>query len=163
MQTRITRSIGIEDWCQLSKEGIAPPVTIPLEGSSMQPLIRRGIDPVTIVPLQRPLKKGDVILCTTNPGRFVVHRVWKLKDGLVCPLGDSCRNPDGWIPEENVLGQAVCFIRNGRRYRLDTRSARIWGRVWMSLFPVRRLYYRTRALAGKCYRKFITGRDGDHG
>lgn len=163
MQTTITRSIGIEEWCQLSKEGIAPPVTIPLEGSSMRPLIRRGIDPVTIVPLQRPLKKGDVILFTTTHGRFVVHRVWKLKDGYVCPLGDNCWNPDGWFPEENVLGQGVCYIRNGRRYRLDTRSARIWGRIWMCLFPVRKVYYLTRALAGKCYRKFFKRRGADHG
>ena len=160
MQTKITYSIGIEEWCKLSKEGIAPPVTIPLEGSSMQPLIRRGIDPVTIVPLQRPLKKGDVILFTTNPGRFVVHRVWKLKDGFVCPLGDNCWNPDGWIPEENVLGQAICYIRNGRRYRLDTPPARIWGRVWMGLLPVRIVYYRARALAGKCCRKFSNGDNG---
>ena len=160
---KVTRSIGIEEWGKLSKEGVAPPVTIPLEGSSMQPLIRRGIDPVTIVPLQRPLKNGDVILFTTNPGRFVVHRVWKLKDGYVCPLGDNCRNPDGWFPEANVLGQAVSYVRNGRRYRLDTQSARIWGRIWMCLFPVRRVYYCARALAGKCYRKFFTGRVGDHG
>lgn len=159
---KVTRSIGIEEWGKLSKEGVAPTVIIPLEGSSMQPLIRRGIDPVTIVPLQRPLKKGDVILFKTNSGRYVVHRVWRLKDGTVCTLGDNCRNSDGWIPEESILGQAVCYSRNGRRYRLDTRSARIWGRVWMCLFPVRRVYYRARALAGKCYRKFFTG-SGDHG
>ena len=103
MQTRITRSIGIEEWGQLSKEGIAPPVTVYLEGSSMQPLIRRGIDPVTIAPLQRPLKRGDVVLFTTNSGRFVVHRVWKLKDGAVCPLGDNCWNPDGWKRERRKL------------------------------------------------------------
>lgn len=163
MQTKLTRSIGIEQWCELSKEGIAPPVTIPLEGSSMKPLIRRGIDPVTIVPLQRPLKKGDVILFTTNPGRFVVHRVWKLKEGYVCPLGDNCWNPDGWIPEENVLGQAVCYVREGRRHRLDTRFARLWGRAWMALFPVRKVYYRARALAGKCYRKLFKRGGGDHG
>ena len=159
MQTKISRSIGIEEWCQLSKEGIAPPVTILLEGSSMQPLIRRGIDPVTIVPLQRPLKKGDVILFTPNPGHYVVHRVWKLKYGSVCTLGDSCQNPDGWFPEEGVLGQAVCFIRNGRRYQLDTRFARLWGRLWMSLFPVRKVYYSARVLAGKCYRKVFKRRD----
>ena len=54
-----SRSIGIDAWCVLAKEECAPPVTIPLEGSSMMPLIRRSMDPVTIVPLQRPLKKGD--------------------------------------------------------------------------------------------------------
>ena len=155
MQTKMIRSIAITEWWAMAKEGIAPPVTIPLEGSSMMPLIRRSIDPVTIVPLQRPLKIGDVILFTTGNDRYVVHRVWKLKPGFVCPFGDNCRMPDGWIPEDMVLGQAVSYVRNGRRHRLDTRSARLWGRTWMALFPVRMAYSRARALAGKCYRKLF--------
>ena len=147
-----SRSIGIDAWCVLAKEECAPPVTIPLEGSSMMPLIRRSMDPVTIVPLQRPLKKGDVVLFTAGKGRYVVHRVWKLEESRLLTIGDNCVNPDGWIPYEAVLGQAVAFTRNGCRYRLDTRAARIWGRVWMWLYPVRRSYIRLRRFVVRRYR-----------
>lgn len=150
-----TRSIPIGEWVALAREGAAPPVTIPLEGSSMQPLIRRSLDPVTIVPLQRPLKKGDVVLFTTRPGRYVVHRVWKLENDRLQTLGDNCRNPDGWMPYDCVIGQAVSFRRNGRKYPLDSSGARLWGWLWMVLFPIRKMYYRARSLAGKCYRKLF--------
>lgn len=149
------RSISIYEWIALAGEGAAPPVTIPLEGSSMQPFIRRSVDPVTIVPLQRPVKKGDVVLFTTAPNRFVVHRIWKLEKDQVQTLGDNCINPDPWLPYSSILGQVVSFRRNGRRYRLDTRAARILGRIWMALYPIRKLYLKFRSFAGRCYRKFL--------
>lgn len=144
-----TRSISIEAWRELCREGAAPPVTICLDGDSMRPLIRRGCDPVTIVPLRRPLRRGDVVLFTLGDGRYIVHRVRGLKEGRVQTLGDNCWNPDAWFPEEQVLGQAVRFVRSGRPHRLDTPLARAWGRCWMALHPVRRLYRRVRSMAAR--------------
>lgn len=164
MQSKIIRDISVTDWCTLAKKGAAPPITILLEGSSMQPLIRRGKDLVTIAPLQRLVKKGDVVLFMTDSGRYVVHRVWKMKEKMVRTLGDNCVNPDAWIPNEYVLGQAICYSRNGRKYRLDTCFARLWGRVWMAIFPLRVFYIRLRKYAGCCYRKLFktcTGGDGN--
>ena len=69
-----TREIPIRQWCEMAGQGAAPPVTIPLEGDSMRPLIRRGCDPVTIVPVCGELRIGDVVLFTLD-GRYVVHRL----------------------------------------------------------------------------------------
>ena len=151
------RSIPMEQWCALAREGAAPPVTICLEGDSMRPLIRRGKDPVTIVPLRRELMKGDVVLYRLGE-RYVVHRVWQLKEGLVRTFGDNCWNPEPWFPEEQVLGQVVRYGRGGRTHRLDTPAARAWGRMWMAIHPIRLCYKRLRALAGRCYRKVFPKR-----
>ena len=152
-----TRSIPMEQWCALAREGAAPPVTICLEGDSMRPLIRRGKDPVTIVPLRRELMKGDVVLFRLGE-RYVVHRVWQLKNGLVRTFGDNCWNPEPWFPEEQVLGQVVRYARGGRTHRLDTPAARAWGRLWMAIHPIRLCYKRLRSLAGRCYRKVFPKR-----
>ena len=154
-QIEHSRSIAIEEWCAMAAKGMAPPVTIPLEGSSMQPLIRRSLDPVTVVPLQRPVKKGDVVLFTPAPGRYVVHRVWKLEEHRLQTLGDNCAYPDGWMPYECVLGMAVSVCRRGKKYRLDTPGARLWGRFWMLLYPIRKRYRKMRSYAGRCCRKFF--------
>ena len=151
-EEKIVRSISIEAWCEQAREGNALPVTVPLDGESMRPLIRRGRDPVTIVPLQRPLIKGDVVLFNKGNGIYAVHRVWKILPGAVQMLGDNCWNPDQWVPEQNVLGHVVCYTRNGRKYRLDTPKARAWGRAWMALYPVRKCYFLLRAFASRCYR-----------
>lgn len=156
-QEALTRAIPMETWCELAKEGSAPPVTICLEGDSMRPLIRRGKDPVTIIPLVRPLEKGDVVLFRLGE-RYIVHRVWKLEDGRVRTFGDNCWNPDPWIPENQVLGLVVKYARDGRGHRLDTPQARAWGRAWMAIHPIRLCYKRLRALAGRCYRKIFPKR-----
>ena len=151
-QETITRSIPMETWCKLAREGAAPPVTICLEGDSMRPLIRRGKDPVTIIPLNRPLQEGDVVLFQLGE-RYIVHRVWKLAERRVRTFGDNCWNPDPWIPESQVLGLVVKYSRNGRVHRLDTPQARAWGKAWMAIHPMRLCYKRLRSLAGRCYRK----------
>ena len=154
IQNAQTRSISMEAWCAMARENAAPPVTIPLEGNSMRPLIRRGKDPVTIVPLQREILVGDVVLFTLGR-RYVVHRVHRIKDGMVQTFGDNCLYPDPWIQENQVLGQVVRYVRNGKAHRLDTPAARAWGKLWMAIHPIRMCYKRLRALAGRCYRKIF--------
>ena len=154
------RTIPMEQWCALARENAAPPVTICLEGESMRPLIRKGRDPVTIVPVQGELKRGDVVLFTLGDGRYVVHRVWKLREDSVRTLGDNCLNPEPWFPRTQVLGQVLRFSRNGHAFRMDTPAARAFGRVWMALFPMRRGYKRIRALAGRVYRRVFPRKVG---
>ena len=154
------RTIPMEQWCALARENVAPPVTICLEGESMRPLIRKGRDPVTIVPVRGEMKKGDVVLFTLGDGRYVVHRVWRLREGLARTLGDNCVNPEPWFPRAQVLGQVVRFSRNGHAFRLDTPAARAFGRVWMALFPIRRGYKRARTMAGRMYRRVFPQEDG---
>lgn len=150
-----TRTIGIAAWCALAKDGPVPPVTICLEGSSMMPLIRRGKDPVTIAALQRPLKIGDVVLLTTGADRYVVHRVWKISGEKVRTLGDNCVNPDPWITRDRVLGQAILYSRNNRKHRLDTAAARLWGRVWMAVFPLRKCCIQLKGILRRYYKKLF--------
>ena len=153
-QETMTRSIPMEVWCKLAREGAAPPVTICLEGDSMRPIIRRGKDPVTIIPINRPLKKGDVVLFRLGE-RYIVHRVWQMKDGMVRTFGDNCWNPEPWFPEEQVLGLVVRFVRNGRTLRLDTPFARGWGRMWMAVHPVWKLYRRVRSLVARIVKRIL--------
>lgn len=131
------------------------PVTICLEGDSMRPLIRRGKDRVTIMPLSRPLKKGDIVLFRGGPNRYVVHRVRCMKDDRVQTMGDNCYRPDPWMPVENIIGIVVKMERSGCILRLDTPAARFWGRVWMQTHPIRMIYRRFRSMAGRCYRKMF--------
>ena len=152
------RQMSIAQWRALADDGVMIPMRIPLEGDSMRPLIRRGRDPVTIVPLSRPLRRGDVVLFECPPGRYVVHRVYHLRDGYVQTLGDNCWNPDPWIPGKQVLGQALQAERNGHRIPLDSPAARAFGRLWMALLPLRRVYFKLRHWCGAALRKMGWGR-----
>lgn len=148
-----TRALSIAQWHALAGEGTAIPMRIPLDGDSMRPLIRRGRDMVTIVPLARPAKLGDVVLFESPPGRYVVHRVYRLAEGRVQTLGDHCRAPDPWMPEGAVLGQVVQAERGRLCIPLDTPASRAAGRIWMALLPARRMYLRGRSAVGRMLRK----------
>ena len=154
-QEKRIHSLGIEQWHALGLEGNMLPVTICLEGDSMRPLIRRGKDPVTILPLSRPLKISDVVLFQGGPGRYVVHRVRKIRENRVQTLGDNCWNPDRWMPLENVWGLVIRMERNGHVIRLDSSLARFLGRVWMAFHPIRLLYRRCRSLAARIIKKLL--------
>ena len=52
-------------------------------------------DQVTIAPVTDRCKQGDVILYRRENGRYVLHRVYKIrKDGAFLMLGDSQRMPE---------------------------------------------------------------------
>lgn len=134
------RSVSIQQWAEWVRSGAAPTVTIRLDGDSMRPLIRRNRDAVTIQPLTRPLKRGDVVLFRSSTGQYVIHRVWKLRGQFVQTLGDNCWNPDPWMDAGQVLGIVVSVKRNARAWNLNTRLSRTLGRIWMALRPLRNLW-----------------------
>ena len=152
--TEITeeRHLSIAQWYALCQSGTVLPMCIPLDGNSMRPLIRRRSDRVSIVPLTRSLLRGDVVLFEHPAGRYVVHRIYRMRDDSVQTLGDHCWNPDPWMPKSCALGLAVLLERNGRRIRLDHPAAQLLGRVWMAGLPIRRGWWQCRALAGRCLR-----------
>ena len=152
MNATETRLLTIPQWHELAQNGTVLPMRIPLDGDSMRPLIRRRSDRVSIVPLTRPLLRGDVVLFEHPAGRYVVHRIYRMRDDSVQTLGDHCWKPDPWIPQSCALGLAVLLERNGRRIRLDHPAARLLGRVWMAGLPLRRGWWQCRALAGRWLR-----------
>lgn len=147
------RSISMEQWCALAKTGAAPAVTTMLYGDSMRPLIRREKDKVTIQPLYRKLKCGDIVLFRNQCGQYVVHRIWKLQDHQVQTVGDNCWKPDTWMPYERVLGLAVCMKRNGHSIRLDHAMVRGVGRVWLAIRPLRNMFRSGKSRVGRIFRK----------
>lgn len=153
------RSIGIEQWAQLAQKGDAPPVSIYLAGESMRPLVRKGKDLVTLAPVQRDVRRGDVVLLRDGAGRYVVHRVWKTNGQMVQTLGDGSWAEDAWIEQKSVLALAVAVKRGRRTVRIDNGFARLLGRVWQAGRPVRSKWRAGRVCIWRIYKK-MQGRYG---
>lgn len=100
-------------------------------GTSMHPLVRDG-DTLLIAPY-RPggVKVGDIVLCTTETGQVLVHRVLRNradengKRHLV--QGDHAPKPDGWIPQQKIHGRLVEIDRCDRRLAMTGPKARLLG------------------------------------
>lgn len=154
-QTQAFRSLTVAQWEALVQSGADIPVKTVLDGVSMQPLIRKGVDTVTIIPLARPLKPGDIVLFRRMDGAYVVHRVRRMLTHKIVTLGDNCWCEDAPIDPACVLGLASHMQRNGRTISLDNALSRALGRCWMGCHKIRMGYRRLRALVFRLGKKVI--------
>ncbi len=133
-------SISIREWAALAQSGSASNVTIQLHGNSMRPLVRKERDFVTIAPLTRKLKRGDVVLFQASDGRYTVHRIIRLLPGHILTQGDHCRCPDLPTPLEDVFGLVVQVKRGRLRLPINHAFSRFCGLFWIWILPVRKFF-----------------------
>ncbi len=127
----MNKSLAIPEWHRMAMEGNAPPVRIPLNGYSMFPLIRNGKDYVTIIPLDREVALGDIVLISEpGTGRYVMHRVWEFHDDQVLTWGDHCAKPDGWIPVDAIWGRAILIERGHWEIHPNPIKGMRWAKFW---------------------------------
>ncbi len=132
-----TLTLSVEEWHSLALEGVMSAVQVSLVGDSMRPLIRKNTDTVTVAPVYRDLKKGDIVLFRRDDRDYVVHRIKRIVDGKVITLGDRCVDFDAPIPISSVWGIAVKLQRGDRNLNLDSCFCRAVGKVIMATRPVR--------------------------
>ncbi|MCR4883682.1 MAG: hypothetical protein K6A68_08935 [Clostridiales bacterium] len=131
------KSLSILEWQKIAEKGNAPPVRIQLSGSSMYPLVRMNQDYVTIAPLQGKLIPGDIVLFSNSlKERFVVHRIWEIKDEQVMTWGDNCSVPDGWFPLGVILGKVVLIERGKKIIHPDPRKGMKLAKFWHKIRPL---------------------------
>ena len=141
----MNKSLSVPEWHRMAMDGNAPPVKILLNGASMFPLIRWNRDYVTIIPLDRELVLGDIVLISEpDTGRFVAHRVWEIRDGKVMTWGDHCVEPDRWVSAEAIWGRVVLIERGRREIRTDPIKGLRWAKFWHQAGKIYRLYERYR-------------------
>lgn len=134
-----TRSVSVEEWCALAETGDVMPIRIQLDGISMQPLVRKNRDYVTVIPVRRELKRSDIVLFTDKINRYCVHRVNKIDGDMIRTLGDNCFSYDGWTKKSNIFGLVVSLERNGKKYNLDSPVFRFYGKARMAILPLRKI------------------------
>ena len=140
-------SRSIED--ELSEHGNYATNTV---GVSMKPLFKTHRDVVTLIPPDREIKKYDILLYKTPDGRYVLHRVIAVKDGIYVIRGDNTYVKE-YVPREWVIAYAVAFNRKGKRHKTTDLSYKIYSRLWHFIYPVRLVFFKMRMLLSKIKRK----------
>lgn len=99
----------------------------------MSPLVRDG-DMLLVHPVEPgTLRVGDIVLCTTHPGRVVVHRLIRGLDGpggtRYVVQGDQLPSPDGLLPETHIYGRLAAIDRAGTRIDVEQPVWRMLSRL----------------------------------
>ena len=132
--------------CQMLQEGYDAEFTV--TGNSMWPFLAHGRDCVTLRKVEGfSLKKGDIVLLQTQTG-YLLHRITRLRNGMLQTTGDYNCYRDEFVPVGNVLGRVVCFTRKERQISCSNLLYKLCSWFWGVLFPVRpfmlRLWFRLR-------------------
>ena len=120
---------------QMLQEGYDAEFTV--TGNSMWPFLAHGRDCVTLRKADGfPLKKGDIVLLHTEHG-YLLHRITRLKNGMLQTTGDHNCYRDAFVPAGNVVGRVVCFTRKGKQISCSNSLYKLCSWLWQVLFPAR--------------------------
>ena len=146
MDSSLDHVIGEEELLPLLRERLAAGQTIrylPFRGVSMLPLLRQGRDAVELSPLPPKLKKYDLPVYRYPSGKVVMHRVVGMKDGCYLCLGDNTYEYERVRPEWMIA--RVSAVRRGeRRISVGAPGYRLYARVWVAVFPLRKFLKRAK-------------------
>lgn len=111
------------------------PVTV--TGTSMVPLLRHGKDQVLISPLNRPVRRGDILFYVRDNGRCILHRAVRIgPDRTVTVCGDAQTQLEQIQPGQ-ILGVVTRVRRKNREFPVTSPIWRAVSVLWMLLRPLR--------------------------
>ena len=110
-------------------------------GVSMKPMLRQGIDSVILSPLPEKLRKYDLPLYRYPNGKYILHRIVEEKDGHFICLGDNTYTPETVLPEY-CIAVVTTFCRGDKEISVESPMYRLYCRIWVGTYPVRRFIKR---------------------
>lgn len=116
---------------------------LPFAGTSMLPMLRQKIDSVELAPLPARLQKYDLPVYRYPSGKYVMHRVVAVKEGYYLCLGDNTWEYEKIYPEM-LIGVVSAFKRGNKRIEVTAFGYRLYSRIWVALYPLRKVIYRTK-------------------
>ena len=115
--------------------------TVPLviSGSSMTPFLAPGRDTVYLSRVEKPLRKGDMVLYRRHNGRYILHRVFKAEPDGYIMVGDAQTQLEPGISPEQVCAVVTAVSRKGRLLQRGSFWWDFFETVWIRMVPLRPL------------------------
>ena len=105
-------------------------------GISMLPMLRQGIDTVTLSPLPEKLRKYDLPLYRRDNGKYVLHRIVEAEDTYTC-IGDNQFEKETGLRHDQMIAVVTSFSRGDREIPVTALSYRLYCRIWHYSRPFR--------------------------
>lgn len=131
-------------------------VILTTTGTSMLPLLRHRRDRVCLIkPQEQPLKKYDLPLFIRDDGKYILHRIVEVTPDGYGVAGDNQCVIEFPVRHSQVIGVVKGFWRGGGYISCDGFLYRVYCRLWVSAFPVRRLFLRGKRFVFRAIRFFL--------
>ena len=121
-------------------------VRLTVTGSSMAPLLIHQRDSVILGPVDRPLRRGDIVMYERPNGHNVLHRIRRVSDEGLYIIGDGQTETEGPLESSCVWAIAKKICRKGKWISPGDARWTFFSTVWLWVIPARR---KIMTLAGK--------------
>lgn len=115
----------------------AESVPLVISGNSMAPFLVHGRDIVYLSKVTQPLKRGDMILYQRGSGVYVLHRIYRERNGSYDLVGDGQVGLEPGIRREQVFAIVKAVRRNGELLRKGSLCWEFFEHTWLTLLPFR--------------------------
>ncbi len=134
-------------------------------GVSMMPLLRQNRD---VMIIERPtgrLKKYDCPLYKTPGGKYILHRIIKVRENDYVICGDNCVTFERGVTDKQIIGVLTGVIRDGKTITMDNKWYKLYYHIWCDFIYIRifilnvfRLIRAAFRLPGKIVNKIFGGK-----
>lgn len=121
-----------------------------VRGFSMMPLLRQGKDVVVLEKPTKPLQKYDAVLFQRRNGKYVLHRILKIKDGKYWIVGDNDIIGE-MIDEDQIIGVMTSVKRGNRIVKVTDKGYLLYVHLWCDVYPLRFLLLRIKRFIRRCF------------
>ena len=120
---------------ELVEEGRLVSVTV--AGNSMSPFLADKRDRVFFQKPARPLKKGDIVFYQRTDSRYIMHRIYKIKQDKYYMTGDAQTEIEGPLKKEQIFALVTQCERKGKQIKPGDFWWDFFEKVWIRVVPLR--------------------------
>ncbi len=132
---KVDTSLLLEEYRKLLETVDQLPLLI--SGNSMSPFLVHGRDTVYLTKVNRPLKRGDIVLYRRKNGAYILHRIYAVEGNTFSMVGDAQTEIERGIAKAQIFAVVCSVIRKGQHLSPGCFWWNFFEKVWIRLIPFR--------------------------
>ena len=120
----------------LTEEGKT--VNMKVVGNSMSPFLTHDRDAVCFEKCNRKLRVGDIVFFERRDGRYIMHRICKIREDEHYLVGDAQTQIEGPIEEAQIFAIVTKVRRNGICMGPGDFWWEFFEHIWVRIIPLRK-------------------------
>lgn len=121
-----------------------------IAGNSMSPFLIHQRDVICFRKPDGPLRVGDMVFYQRRSGRYVMHRICRVRPEGFYLVGDGQTEIEGPISRDQIFARIVKVRRKDRWLEPGSFWWEFFARVWIRIIPLRPVFIR---LCGLLHRR----------
>ncbi len=115
----------------------ASAVPLVISGNSMSPFLVHGRDTVYLSRIEKPVKRGDMVLYRRENGSYILHRVYAVKGPLYDMVGDAQTDIELSVRREDMIAVVTSVNRKGKILKRNSFCWMFFEKIWIRMIKIR--------------------------